>query len=90
GSELLLLDEPTSALDPVTEATVYDRLFAHFAGTCVVAAVHRLGLLDRFDRVVLVIGGQAIDSGTTAELAERQPIFRNMLRTDEGSLARAA
>ena len=83
GSTLLLLDEPTSALDPVTEARVYDRLMAAFPGVCVVAAVHRLSLLDRFDRVVLVMGGQAIDSGTTAELAERQEAFRRMLNTEK-------
>ena len=94
GSTLLLLDEPTSALDPITEATVYDRILEAFPGICVVASVHRLSLLDRFDRVVLVIGGQVIDSGTTAELAERQQTFRKMLHTErslpEPNLADAA
>ena len=94
GSSLLLLDEPTSALDPVTEGAVYDRLLAAFEGSCVVAAVHRLSLLDRFDRVILVIGGQAVDSGTKAELAERQPAFRHMLQAErslpEPALADAA
>jgi ABC-type multidrug transport system fused ATPase/permease subunit len=94
GSTLLLLDEPTSALDPITEAAVYDRILEDFADVCVVAAVHRLSLLDRFDRVILMMGGQVIDSGTTAELAERQPTFRSMLHTDrslrEPNLADAA
>jgi ATP-binding cassette subfamily B protein len=58
-SSLLLLDEPTSSLDPVTEAKIYDGLFAAFPNACIVSSVHRLNLLDRFDEVVTMVGGRA-------------------------------
>ena len=79
GSSMLLLDEPTSALDPVTEAAVHERLRAAFPHACVVASVHRMGLLERFDRVVLMAHGRVVDSGTVADLSVRQPLFRDML-----------
>jgi ABC-type multidrug transport system fused ATPase/permease subunit len=82
GSSVLLLDEPTSALDPVTEAQVYERIDQAFPNACIVASVHRMGLLDRFDRVVLMEHGHIVDCGTPAELFERQPLFRKMMGSD--------
>jgi ABC-type bacteriocin/lantibiotic exporter with double-glycine peptidase domain len=86
---LLLLDEPTSALDPMTESFVVQRLCAHFAGACIVASVHRMSLLKHFDRVVLLVGGRVIDSGTAAELAGRQPLFAHMLESQAVGVATA-
>ncbi len=79
SSSLLLLDEPTSALDPLTEMQVMSRLDGDFADACIVASVHRMGLLARFDRVVLMAEGRIVDTGTITELAARQPLFREML-----------
>lgn len=78
GSSLLLLDEPTSALDPVTEEAVHRRLDQAFPDACIVASVHRMGLLKHFTRVVLMADGQVIDSGTVEGLLERQEIFRDL------------
>ncbi len=78
-SSLLLLDEPTSALDPLTEARVFEQLDAAFPDACIVASVHRMSLLGHFDRVVLMAAGRVVDVGTQAELASRQPAFRQLL-----------
>jgi ABC-type multidrug transport system fused ATPase/permease subunit len=74
-SSIICLDEPTSSLDALTEAQVFDALEAAFPDACLVAAVHRMSLLDRFDRVVLLAGGRIVDTGTAAELRARQPLF---------------
>jgi len=78
GSSLLLLDEPTSALDAVTEAEVHRRLAESFAEACIVASVHRMSLLEHFDRVVLMDEGRIVDSGTVGELLGRQALFREL------------
>jgi len=46
---------------------------------CIIAAVHRLSVLDQFDRVVLMADGRVVDSGTPQQLQQRQPLFREML-----------
>jgi ATP-binding cassette, subfamily B, bacterial len=79
-SSLLLLDEPTSSLDPATEARVYDNLLAALPAACIVSAIHRLHLLERFDRVVLMAEGRVLDIGTAAELLDRSPAFRELWR----------
>ena len=78
-SSLLLLDEPTSALDAMIEQHVHGRLDKAFAGACIVASVHRLSLLARFDRVAFMVGGCVVDVGSVEELRARQPAFARML-----------
>jgi len=70
---LVLLDEPTSSVDASTEAEIYDRLTAAFAGACIVSSVHRLHLLARFDTVILMEHGRILDSGTPDEVKHRRP-----------------
>ena len=82
GSSMLLLDEPTSALDPLGEAMVYQQIDEAFPQACIVASVHRMSLLARFDRVVLMVRGRVVDIGTVAELRERQALFREMVGTE--------
>jgi ATP-binding cassette, subfamily B, bacterial len=78
GSSVLLLDEPTSSLDAITEAGFFSALRAALPGVAVLASVHRLHLLRRFDRVVLMAGGRVVDSGSVDELLARQAVFREM------------
>jgi len=79
GSSLLLLDEPTSALDQATEATVFERLRDGLPDTCIVASIHRLSALIYFNRVIVMAEGRIADSGTVAEILERQPAFREIV-----------
>ncbi|KQW70119.1 MULTISPECIES: ATP-binding cassette domain-containing protein [unclassified Methylibium] len=76
GSSLLLLDEPTSALDAPTEARVMERIAQAFPTACVVASIHRLSLLDRFDSVVLMAAGCVVDAGPRDAVLARQPSLR--------------
>ena len=80
SSSLILLDEPTSSLDPATEAEVYANLFAALRDACIVSSLHRLHLLERFDRIVLMADGRVLDVGSAAELLEREPHFRELWR----------
>jgi ABC-type bacteriocin/lantibiotic exporter with double-glycine peptidase domain len=73
GSSLLLLDEPTSALDAATEVRVMDRIAQAFPAACLVASIHRLSLLDRFDTVVLMAAGRVVDAGPRDAVLARQP-----------------
>ncbi|MDA7415865.1 ABC transporter ATP-binding protein [Xenophilus arseniciresistens] len=72
GSSLLLLDEPTSALDPATEARVLARMDAAFGQACIVASIHRLSLLARFDTVVILEAGRIVDAGPRDAVLARQ------------------
>jgi iron complex transport system ATP-binding protein len=69
---LLLLDEPLSNLDPYWVLRTIDLLRDEIAvnrGSALVS-VHDLGLLPRFDRVLLVSGGKIVADSSPAEILE--------------------
>jgi ABC-type transport system involved in cytochrome bd biosynthesis fused ATPase/permease subunit len=40
-----------------------------------------MSLLEHFDRVVLMVDGRIVDSGTVPEVEQRQPLFHEMVRS---------
>jgi ATP-binding cassette subfamily B protein len=83
GSPLILLDEPTASLDALTEAAVYDALFAAFPDACIVSSVHRMNLLPRFDGIVLMQAGNVIAQGSLESLERDSPEFRQLLAASD-------
>ena len=70
---LVLLDEATSSVDAATEAEIYDRVMSAFSGACIVSSVHRLHLLGRFDTVLVMEQGRAVDCGAPEDVKRRRP-----------------
>ena len=68
--ELLLLDEPTSGLDPLKEAAFQQAVDDFRAqGRSVLLSSHILAEVERLcDRVTIIRNGQAVESGTLADL----------------------
>ena len=70
GPDLLLMDEPSTGLDPVTR----EMLVRHMQtvrkehGTSILWATHLVEELEHADRIVLMVAGQIIDTGSPAEL----------------------
>lgn len=73
--QVLLLDEPTAALDDVTERKLLDDLMLWSEGRTVVIATHRLSVLQRVERIIVVDSGRVvIDAPRDTALAQlRQP-----------------
>lgn len=77
-SSLLLLDEPTSSVDQATEGIIFDRLFRAFPDKAIIATVHRLHLLPRFDYIILMEGGAIVEEGDFTTLLSRQGSFARL------------
>ncbi|WP_416486021.1 ABC transporter transmembrane domain-containing protein [Streptomyces sp. CL12] len=74
--EVLVLDEPTSAVDSHTEARIADGLRRLRSGRTTVVFTSSPLLLDRADRVVLVLEDEVMATGTHRELFENEPRYR--------------
>lgn len=74
-SAMVLLDEPTSSVDLATEEQLFDGLFGAFPDKTIVASMHRLHLLPRFDRVWLMDNGRlVIDAPAQDALTQPGPV----------------
>ena len=69
---LLLLDEPLSNLDPYWVLRTMDLLrTAAAGGSTVIVALHDIGQIDKFDRLLLLDDGQVVADGTPTALKDR-------------------
>ena len=74
-SSLILMDEPTSSVDTLTEMYIFERLFNRFADKAVIASVHRLHLLSRFDTIYFLDKGRIIEKGSFNDLLAQNGRF---------------
>lgn len=77
-SSILVLDEVTSSVDWSTEAIMQDVIEKEFSTQTVIAVVHRLRYIDRFDRVVLLKNGELIEADSPRKLLERDSEFKTL------------
>lgn len=77
--EILIMDEATSALDVETESQVTDTIRQFHGSKTMVIIAHRLSTVQHCDRLFLMRDGAIADTGTFAELAERNAEFRTLV-----------
>ena len=77
NSPILILDEATSAADPENQLEI-DRAIENLCqGKTVIIVAHRLGIVQRCDRIAVVERGGIAQAGTFAQLLESSPYFAN-------------
>lgn len=74
-AQIVMLDEPTSSMDSWAEADWYNRLRTHAPGRIVILATHRLSIAMRADLIVVLKGGEIVESGTHHELIARRGMY---------------
>ncbi|HAT09744.1 MAG TPA: ABC transporter ATP-binding protein, partial [Planctomycetes bacterium] len=82
---ILVLDDATSALDGLTEARVLDGLRRGLPDTAVLMICSKPASCAAADRVAMLREGRIAALGTHAELAERDPLYRDLLGLDRGA-----
>ncbi|MFD0967617.1 ABC transporter transmembrane domain-containing protein [Plantactinospora endophytica] len=80
--EVLILIDPTSAVDAHTEARIAQRLRAARAGRTTVLLATSPLLLGHVDEVAYLRDGRVVDTGSHAELLDRNPGYRALVSRD--------
>ncbi|KAJ5971441.1 ABC transporter integral membrane type 1 [Penicillium vulpinum] len=77
-SPLLILDEATSSVDWETEVRMLEIIEQECAAQTVIAVVHRLRHIERFDSVALLQNGSLIEFDAPGALLGRESEFRKL------------
>lgn len=72
---ILLLDEPTAALDTEAEQQVMESIRKVSAKRTTFLITHRLSTLLATDRVIYLMNGQIIETGTHGELSQQNGLY---------------
>jgi ATP-binding cassette subfamily B protein len=84
NAPILLLDEPTAALDSESEREVQKALDALRRGRTTIVVAHRLQTIIGADRIVVIAGGAAVETGSHAELIARDGAYRSFFAAQFG------
>jgi subfamily B ATP-binding cassette protein MsbA len=78
NAPILILDEATSALDTESERAVQAALDELMKGRTTLVIAHRLSTIERADRIVVLVGGHIVESGTHAGLLDKNGVYANL------------
>jgi subfamily B ATP-binding cassette protein MsbA len=78
NAPILILDEATSALDTESEGLVQEALERLMANRTTLVVAHRLSTIRRADRIVVLVRGEIVESGTHEELLARGAEYRKL------------
>ena len=85
--DLLILDDVLSAVDHDTERVLVDRIHGLAGARSLLVVSHRISVLERADRVVVLDRGRVVDEGRHEELAARPGPYREAWRRQAGETA---
>lgn len=80
-SSLILMDEPTSSVDLPTEKEILSNVIETFPDAAIIVSLHRLHLLPKFDRVIMLDHGKVAANGPTIELLNTPGPVSELWRT---------
>ncbi len=79
------MDEATAALDAENEHEILAAIEALTRNKTVIMIAHRMKSIRNADHIIAIRDGRVVQEGSPKELAERDGLYREFLRTREES-----
>ncbi|CAE6438360.1 unnamed protein product [Rhizoctonia solani] len=74
-SNVMIMDEATSALDPANQEAIMDTVMGIKQDRITLVVTHKLAVMQRCDRILVVQDGAIAESGSYQELMDRRGAF---------------
>ncbi|KAI0900117.1 abc transporter [Annulohypoxylon nitens] len=79
-SKVVILDEATASVDHETDVRMQQLIRSEFAGSTIITIAHRLRTIIDYDQVIVMEEGKVLETGSPAELIDREGTFWGMLK----------
>lgn len=80
NASILILDEATSALDALTEQEIMDGIFEFGADVTVIIVAHRISLVQKCQRIVVLDKGSVVAEGGHSDLIQHAQLYKDLSR----------
>lgn len=78
--DFIFLDEATNALDAKNERAIVENLDEFYKGRTVVVVAHRLSTVKNADQIIVLDGGQVVETGNHSTLIEKKGAYYNLVK----------
>jgi ATP-binding cassette subfamily B protein len=72
---VLLLDDFTARVDTATERKILDNVQHNYPGLTLLSVTQKIGPVEQYDQIVLLMEGEVLATGTHAELMDSCPEY---------------
>lgn len=83
GGEIILMDEPTSALDVRVSVKIQNLMNELFADKTRILITHDLKFAQKYDRIIVMDGGEIVGDGTHETLLTTCPLYQEMIENSK-------
>jgi ATP-binding cassette, subfamily B, bacterial len=73
--KILLLDDFTARVDPTTERAILENIQEQYPGITLISVTQKIGSVENYDQIVLLMEGEVLATGTHAELMQTSPEY---------------
>ena len=84
AADFIILDEPTASLDPIAESKLYASFASVLEKRGSILISHRLASARLAERIIVIEGGEVIESGSHTELMENGGLYSVMYAEQSG------
>jgi ATP-binding cassette subfamily B protein len=77
-SSIIILDEPTVSLDPKSEYEIFSKFSDLTEGKTALMITHRLGSIQKANRIIVIEKGKIIEDGTHNDLIKINGKYTNL------------
>jgi ATP-binding cassette subfamily B protein len=78
---IMLLDEATSSLDSISESAIQAAIEPLLKGRTSLVIAHRLSTVMAADRILVLSGGEIVETGRHEDLVERSTVYKELYET---------